>query len=569
MDRNEENAKVFSGGTILTMDDARPRAQALAVNGNRIVAVGDELAVRAAVPHAVEVDLAGACLLPGFIDAHHHFSEGALLTSTLDLHWPAVKGIEEILVQLRDRARDMPEGEWIVGEGYDEQRLQERRAPTLAELDEVCPRQPVMLIQYSYHEIVVNSAAHEVLGLPLRRRDPPGGRIGFTRRGLPTGHMVENAAAPFYMGAVKALVEGDEAGYFSALERYQTRLFRAGITRVHDAAVSPLMARTLGRARERGVLRIPVLMLASSEDGMFMPPVDRLTPEPPVIGDELLQAGPLKVFMDGGIEFAMRYPIHEFLAMTLSILASAVRRRTLAEFRAAPRIRLDFADWSVRHGILFYSEQEARELIDRATQRNMSVAVHALGNEAIDRALSVLPRSRSNRPRGTTPNRIEHFMWPGPTAIERARELELAITVQPTVLEWTGDSVIDTEVVRRFAFMPLRDLLDAGLTVAGSSDAPVVDLDPLVGIRAAVQRRTTSGRDFDDGQNVTVGEALEMYTLHAARAGGLEDEVGSLAPGKRADLVILNSDPTSLRSSELGSLTVRRTICGGKDVYTI
>jgi hypothetical protein len=117
--------------------------------------------------------------------------------------------------------------------------------------------------------------------------------------------------------------------------------------------------------------------------------------------------------------------------------------------------------------------------------------------------------------------------------------------------------------------MPLRDLLDAGLTVAGSSDAPVVDLDPLVGIRAAVQRRTTSGRDFDDGQNVTVGEALEMYTLHAARAGGLEDEVGSLAPGKRADLVILNSDPTSLRSSELGSLTVRRTICGGKDVYTI
>jgi predicted amidohydrolase YtcJ len=112
-------------------------------------------------------------------------------------------------------------------------------------------------------------------------------------------------------------------------------------------------------------------------------------------------------------------------------------------------------------------------------------------------------------------------------------------------------------------------MLDAGLTVAGSSDAPSVEFNPLVGIRVAVTRRTEEGRDFNDGQNVTIAQALEMYTIQAARAGGLEEEVGSLVPGKRADLVVLNEDPTALAASDLGRLSVQRTISGGNDVFVV
>jgi predicted amidohydrolase YtcJ len=123
-------------------------------------------------------------------------------------------------------------------------------------------------------------------------------------------------------------------------------------------------------------------------------------------------------------------------------------------------------------------------------------------------------------------------------------------------------------IVGRWRFTPLRSMLDAGLTVAGSSDAPVVDFDPLVGIRVAVRRRAASGRPVEDGEQVTIGEALEMYTVHAARAGGLEHEVGTLEAGKRADLVVLSGDPTALPPKELDRLQVERTVCGGCDVYT-
>ncbi len=125
-------------------------------------------AVRAAAPGAEEIDLAGACLLPGFIDAHHHFSEGAFFTSGMNLHWPAVRSVEEILAGVQARAAQTPPGQWVIGEGYDASRLREGRPPTLQELDSASPEHPVVLVQYSYHEAVVNSRAHQAVGLALR-----------------------------------------------------------------------------------------------------------------------------------------------------------------------------------------------------------------------------------------------------------------------------------------------------------------------------------------------------------------------------------------------------------------
>jgi predicted amidohydrolase YtcJ len=229
--------------------------------------------------------------------------------------------------------------------------------------------------------------------------------------------------------------------------------------------------------------------------------------------------------------------------------------------------RLDSSDWRFRSGILFYTEKQARELVDGAVARGLSLAVHAEGNEAIERALRVLPRSPDDRAPGVGPHRIEHFFFPGADAIEPAAEAGIATAVQPAIVEWVGGRLLEMGMVGRWLFTPLRAMLDAGLTVAGSSDAPVVDFDPLVGIRAAVRRRAASGEAVEDGQQVTIGEALEMYTVHGARSGGLEHEVGTLEAGKRADLVVFNTDPTGLVPEDLDRLSVERTVCGGSDVY--
>lgn len=561
--------RLLTNGTILTMSDSPPRAEAVAIDGDRIVAVGSVEAVRAAAPHAEETDLQGGCVMPGFIDAHHHFSEGALLTSRLNLHWPAVETVADILERVRQEARSLAAGEWIIGEGYDERRIRERRAPTLAELDAVAPNHPVLLVQFSYHELVVNTCAHRVLGVGLDRRDPPGGEIERGPDGQPSGRMIENAGAPFYMGAVQALVERDRAGYFACLDLYQGRLFAAGLTRVFDPAVSPLMEGTLRAAAAQGSLRLPVLMMPSSADGMFMPPRDRLDGTRTGDGADPLRTGPLKLFMDGGVRCAVRLGFGTALSAGVAALRRAVRRRSLDPLRAARLIpmRLDLAGRCLRSGILFYGEEEARDLVTAAVEHGMSIAVHAEGNVAIDRTLRVLPRSDANRAPGVAPNRIEHFFLPDPDAVKHAADLQLAIATQPAIVEWMGEQLLDTGLVGRQLFVPLRSLLEAGLVVAGSSDAPVVSFDPLRGIRCAVERKTINGEALGDGQEISVQEALEMYTIHAARSGGLEHEVGSVTAGKRADLVVLNHDPTQLRPTELDQLRVRRTICGGVDVF--
>ena len=561
--------RLFTGGPILTMRREAPRAEALAIDGDRIVAVGEAGAVRAAAPGAEEIDLAGACLLPGFIDAHHHFSEGAFFTSGMNLHWPAVRSVEEILAGVQARAAQTPPGQWVIGEGYDASRLREGRPPTLQELDSASPEHPVVLVQYSYHEAVVNSRAHQAVDLPLRHPNPPGGEVGLDEDGQPNGQMVENAVAPFYTRAVEQALARDEAGYMAQLARYQDRLFAAGLTRVYDAAVSPLMEATLRRAVELDVLRIPVLMMLASGDGMFMPPRDRLEGTRTGEGDDLLRTGPLKLFMDGGERAAMALPLGFIARATLAAIGQMLRRRSRAALRAAggTKQQLDKSDWRYHSGILFYTEAEARELVGEAVTRGLSLALHAEGNEGIERALAVLPRSPEQRAPGVGPHRIEHFFFPGSDAIGRTAEAGIATAVQPAIVEWVGDRVIGMGMVGRWHFTPIRSMLEAGLTVAGSSDAPVVDFDPLRGIRAAVRRRAASGVPVEDGEQVTIGEALEMYTVHGARSGGLEHEVGTLEAGKRADLVVLNTDPTKLAPEELDRLVVERTVCGGSDVY--
>ncbi|RMD82224.1 MAG: amidohydrolase [Candidatus Dadabacteria bacterium] len=562
--------RLFFGGPILTMRSELPRAEAVGVREDRIVAVGDLATVRACLaPDAERVDLGGRCLLPGFIDAHHHFSDGAFFDAAVNLHWPRVRSLTDLLRLIAQRAASLPAGSWVIGEGYFPAHLRERRPPTIDELDRACPEHPVLLMHYTYHEAVVNTRAHERVGLPLVRADPPGGEIERDRRGRPTGRLIENAVAPFFVSAIAETLSAGEGEYLDRIERYQARCFAAGLTRVYDAAVSPRMERAMRVAAERGTLRIGVSMMVASGDGMFSPPRDRLASAYLGPGCDPLRVGALKLFMDGGERAAVRLSLAELARAVAASGWRALARASLDPLRAAAEfpVSLDWSTLSVRSGILFYGESEARELVEAGLARGFSIAIHAEGNEAIERALRILPPTRSDRPPGVFPHRIEHFFFPDEGHIGRAADARLAVAAQPLIVSWVGDRLLDLGIPRVRRFTPLRSMLDAGLIVAGSSDAPVVDLDPLAGIRAAVTRETLAGDTLGDGQEIRVEEALEMYTLAAARAGGLEAEAGTLEPGKRADFVVLSADPTEVGAERLDQVRIERTVCGGRDEF--
>ncbi len=561
--------RLFHGGPILTMHREEPIAEALAIKGEKILAVGDLDAVRAAASGAKEIDLQGACLLPGFIDAHQHFSIGAFLYTEPSLQRPGVKSVKDILKTIKNRAADTPPGEWIIAYGYDESHLREHRGPTLKELDEVCPNHPVLLIQYSFHEGVVNSSAHETVGLPLRRPDPPSGEICRDKQGLPTGRMIENALTPFLFGGLQDSIISEFEGFSSKFERYQERHFSVGITRVYDAAVTPDMELGFRLAAEQGVLRLPVTLMLSSAKGTFTPPWDRMDGDVTGTGIDPVRIGPLKLFMEGGEQAVIALPVRTAMAVGFSMMGRMLKRREFPGLRVFAKQQMRF-DWSRRKfcgGKFLYEEAEMCKIIEKATDRGFSVAAHAVGNDAIDRALKIIPNTPAERSPGVWPHRIEHFYLPNADAIKRAADSGIASAVQPAIVELTGQRLLDTGTIGKILFAPHRDMIDAGMTVAGSSDAPVVDFDPLKGVRAAVRRVTAEGEPLNDGQNVSIQEALEMYTIHAAKAGGLEEEVGTLEPGKRADMVTLNEDPTRLSSGELDRLKVIRTICGGTDTY--
>jgi predicted amidohydrolase YtcJ len=561
--------RLFYGGPILTMHREEPNAEALAIKGEKILAVGDLDAVRAAAPGAEEINLSGTCLLPGFIDAHQHFSLGAFFHTGPSLHWPRVKSVKDILKLIENKAADTPAGEWIIAEGYDELHLREHRGPTLKEIDEICPNHPVLVLQYSFHEGIVNSFAHEVLGLPLRRPDPPCGEICRDKQGLPTGLMIENALTPFFMLGLKESITSDMEAFISKFERYQERHFSVGITRIYDAAVSPEMEQLFRDTEEQGIFRLPVTIMLSGAEGLFIPPWDRINGEVTGAGTDPIRIGPLKLFMEGGEQAAISFPVRTAMAVSFSMIRRILKRRTIPGLRYFAKQQMRF-DWSRRKfcgGKFLYEKAEMRKIIEKATDRGFSIAVHAVGNDAIDRALELIPPTPAKRETGVWPHRIEHFFLPNADAIKRAADSGIASAVQPSILELTGQRLLDTGTIGQILFSPYRDMIDAGMIVAGSSDAPVVDFDPLKGIRAAVRRVTAEGEPLNDGQNVTIQEALEMFTVNAARAGGLEKEVGTLEPGKRADIVTLNEDPTKLSSGDLDRLKVIRTICGGMDAY--
>jgi predicted amidohydrolase YtcJ len=530
-------AALYTGAEILTLESAQPRAQALATLGERILSVGSVADCREALRRAgasdfAHAELGGRCLLPGFIDTHLHPIPLLYFDMNADLR--GVRSVAALQDALRKAADGLAPEQWLVGLQLEDADLAEERLPTRDELDAACPDRPVVVMEHDGHSAVGNGRALAAAGITAATPDPPGGRIERASDGSPLGPCRETAAQ-LLMGAVptpSAERLREAAGPCFA------RLPACGIT----SAGVVLQTDEEGPAGSAGRLEAfgMALLLAQAPFATYAiligKSVDaavaaRATPlHDPAAGRRV---GGFKIFADG----------------TFSSCTACMRE--------------PFADRPESRGYLTLGEDEIRERMRAADAAGLQICVHAIGDGAVERCVALYEELLSEAPRRDHRHRIEHASLVPPELVPRIARLGLCVSTQPLFIHsersWLPRRLGAERA--RYAY-PFRALLDAGIPVGGASDAPVESLEVLHAIQCCVTRE-----GFETQQALSPAEALGLFTHQAARLQFEEAEKGTLAPGKRADLVVLSANPLRVEPERIRGIRVLRTVCGGRVAY--
>lgn len=503
----------------------RPPASTVAVRDGRIAAVGDMAA--AAAPGARVVDLGGRTVIPAFHDAHAHiWKMGHLLTTMLDLR--GVESVEAIVARVAAFRGRRPAGSWLLGRGFNEAAMAEGRMPTRDDLDRAAPDQPVVLTRTCGHIYAANSTALNRAAITATTAAPVGGEIDRDPAGTPTGILRETA-----MGLMtEAMPPPTDADYEQMIAAALGHQLALGITMSACCGVNPQLLGVY-RAMDAGG-RLPArvnVMPFRRVDGVPAP-----VPLPERHVSPMLRVDTVKFLADGGLSGAT----------------------------AALSVPYRHAD---TRGVLRFARDEFEALCRESHDAGWRIATHAIGDVTIDQVLDVY-EALGPHPSGLG-HRIEHLGLPSAHQLARAARLGVIAVPQSIFLYELGRNFRDyvPELLAPRIY-PLRSMLDAGLTMALSSDAPVVENDdPLAGMAAAILRRDRTGEPLLPAQAITAAEALDAYTRGSASAVGLEHELGTIAPGYRADLAVLSGDPLATPPERLADLTVDLTILDGRVVY--
>ncbi len=521
---------VLRRGRIYRID--RPGvASALAIVNGRIAAVGSELEVTSAVGgDLAAIDLRGRTVLPGFIDAHVHWGDYALGRRQLMIDEHASLG--DVLRQVSEAASRGRKSGWLSGRGWDHSRWE--RWPTAADLDSVVSDRPVVLVRKDGHALWANSLALQAAGVTTDTPDPPGGWID-RQEGEPSGVVRENAMRL----VLNALPPPTPVERQAAMADAWPEAWSRGITSCHDMGLTEGSSlfrdlATLRDAGELGLRFVWYLPRGQLEEAIALGLRSAL-------GDEWLRCGGLKLYLDGSL--------------------GSQTAELLEPYEGRPGYC----------GLPTMEFEEYCEVVCRAAGAGMAVAVHAIGDAACRKALDGLAELARNDPRGAQlRHRIEHLQLIGPTDQARLGDLGVVASMQP--LHATADMALATQHwgSRVRDAYPWRSLLDHHVTLAFGSDAPVEPPNVLAGVHAAVtrQRANHEPRDgWQPHQRISAVEAIAAYTSGAAWAGGQEWFAGSLAPGRCADLIVLDRDPFHVAPRDLMRTTVLATMIEGVWVW--
>jgi predicted amidohydrolase YtcJ len=543
----EPASLILQGGRVVTMDDRRPEAQAVAVSGSTIVAVGTNDEIRPYAGRDTRIlDVEGRLVLPGFIESHAHLSGLGQARMSLDLmdarDWPA------IVAMVEEAVRHTAPGDWIVGRGWHQEKWTSRPEPHVEgfpvhdALSRVSPDHPVLLTHASGHATFVNARAMAAAGITAATPNPPGGEILKDLSGRPTGLLRETASglAARAHGAWRETrsAEARAAEGQRLIDLAVEESLSHGITTLHDAGSSFEDVDRLRQAAADGRLGIRVWVMVRENPTALR---ERLAAYRAVGQHEgHLTVAAIKVTADGAL---------------------GSRGAWLLE---------PYADAPASTGLTTTPMDRLRETADIAMTHDVQLAVHAIGDRANREVLDVFEQAYAAHPERADPRwRIEHAQHLSEADIPRFGRLGVIASMQGIHATSDAPFVLARLGPRRAAegAYVWRRLIQSGARIANGTDAPVERIDPIANFYATVTRRTADGTVFFGDQALTRIEALRTMTIDGAYAAKEEAVKGSLTPGKLADLVVLSSDILTVPDDEIRSARVLYTVVGGKVVY--
>jgi predicted amidohydrolase YtcJ len=553
---------VIRNARVVTIDSRDRIAEAVAIEGDRIVAVGTNAEVETlAGPNARRIDAAGKTLLPGLYDSHVH-PLGAS-SSERDHPIPSFGSLGDVMNYIKERVKVQPKGTWVVVRYAFPTRLAESRFPTRAELDAIAPDHPVL--HQGGPAGVVNSKALELSGVTRDTPDPPAGRIvKDPKTGEPTG-MMRNAYAAL-KGLPKDAYSGDSAEESALVKELFRRYNARGLTSVADRSASEAALKIYRALRSRGELTVRVnatrvlgppfgdrAKIASALNALAGYDTTGEPNGPSGVGDHWVRIGPMKLFLDGGMLNGTAY-------MREPWGVGPAYQITEPEYR----------------GLLFIEPDVLGTIAEEAARRGWQVTAHCAGEAGMDELLSAY--EKADRAVGIRNRRwlITHANFTSADNLKRCAALGVGADLQPAWLWKDTRTLLAVLGPRRMTwFHPYRKWLDAGLTIGGGSDH-MIRLDPIeatnpwdpwLGIWVAVSRKAEGAGVLNADQKLTRIEALRFYTINNAKLHFEEREKGSIEPGKLADLILVDRDPLTCPEDDLKSTQVVWTMVGGKIVY--
>jgi predicted amidohydrolase YtcJ len=531
---------ILTNANIWTGDHDHPSAEAIAIERDRIVAVGGTREIdswRSASSRVIDVN--GRRVLPGLIDAHLHVPWGAMQLASVDLKDAASAG--EFARRIAERAHTAP-ADWVQGGGWDEQAWTPAVLPAKESIDPLTPDTPVFVKRYDVHAALANSVALRLAGVGAQTPDPPGGTIVRDSRGVPTG-VLKDAAMQFVQRVIPPPARERRV---RELRHALAEMCRQGITSVHDMNPSAEDMAVYAELAELGELapRIYTAPLETewieAQRGGVADPFAELSPS----AKAYLRSQAVKGFSDGSLGSRTAYFFEPY------------------------------ADEPGNCGLLSEELHPLEPFVGRLSQADRAgrqLCMHAIGDRAVSIVLEVFAGVlRANGPRDRR-FRIEHAQHVAPADFERFRALGVIASVQPYHLiddgRWAAGRIGEERLPRAFAF---RTFLEHGVRLAIGTDWPVAPLNPMLTLYAAVTRATLDGRHPEGwvpSQKLALHEALHAYTAGSAFAEGAEHEKGTLTPGKFADLVVLSEDVLSVPPTHVRNVRVDLAIVGGRFVH--
>ena len=526
-----DHGQLYFNGTVRTMDPACPVAEAVAVRDGHIIAVGAKSHCTAALEKGYEpVDLQGTVLLPGFIDTHLH--PVMLIFFALNCDLGGAKSIGDVQLGLREALLKKSGDSWLVGLNFDEQNMLEKRVPDRHDLDQVSPDRPVIVIKHDGHSVFANTRAIEAAGVTASTPDPEAGVIERESNGYPSGAFRELAAQLILnampMPELPALIEGARQTF--------SRLASLGLTSLGVV----LQTGEEGPAGSAGAFDVPAmqlflehcplslysLLITSDINGL-----DGLKDS--ALNSGANRLGGVKLFADGTFGSSTAYMFEPF------------------------------SDNPQKQGMLMHPPEELYRRMVAAHNAGWQVCIHAIGDAANQLCAELYGRLFKEFPRTGCRHRIEHASIMDEKTMRELSRLGVVVSTQPMFIhsekDWLPRRLGDE---RCKIVYPFRSFLNDGIKVAGASDAPIESQDVLHAIQCCVTRE-----GFEPHQCISVEEAFRMYTLDAAYAQFQEGIKGSITPGKRADLVIIENDPFKIEPDMIKDIKLVRTVVAGKVLY--